>query len=518
MTQVDYKKILWLKIQNYSNADIARITGSARKTIKDVVARAGNRISEIASNKELDNDAIYVLLYPERLEKEIVYSMPDFEMVHRELAHKGVNLALLCSEYQAKCRNEGTKPYMYSEFCDKYRRWSMKTKATMRIHHKPGDAMEVDWAGKTVPITDPNTGNTTEAYLFAAVLPCSCYAYAELTRNMQTENWIMCHVHAYSYFNGVPRLLIPDNLRTGVTENSRYETKIPKTYVEMSDYYHTAIVPTRVRAPQDKSHAEGSVRYATTWILAAIRNEVFFSFEDARNRVSEKLEELNRRDFEKRNGCRLEAYEQEEKEFMQPLPYEPYELSIWTQAKVLRDYNVSDGTNNYSVPYTLIGETVDIRTTRDTVEIFFKGKRVASHLRHQKKEKDPVMKPEHMPENHRKYLSYGKEEFISWADEIGEYTGRTVRFFLESGKEPEQGFKFCASLTKYADRYGSQKVEQACRDCYESSGIPSLRTIAMFLKNTPSKRDNQNPSSQLRSVSRGFTRGPEQFSKGESKS
>lgn len=519
MSQVNYKEILWLKCQNYSNAEISRITGSARKTIKDVLERAGSRIDEIVSNRGLDNDQIYAMLYPERLEQEVQYCMPDFEMIHRELAHKGVNLALLCSEYQARCRSQGLKPYMYSEFCDKYRRWNMKSKATMRIHHKPGDSMEVDWAGRTVPITDPQTGFTSEAYLFAAVLPCSCYAYVELTRDMQMENWIMCHVHAYSYFNGVPRLLIPDNLKTGVTENTRYATKIPRTYVEMSDHYHTAIVPTRVRAPQDKPHAEGTVRYATTWILAAIRNEVFYSFEEARNRVAEKLEELNRREFEKRNGCRKDAYELEEKAFMQPLPYEPYELSIWTQAKVLRDYNVTDGTNNYSVPYTLIGETVDIRTTRDTVEIFFHGKRVASHVRLHKKEKDPVMQTDHMPENHRKYLNYGKEDFLSWAGGIGEYTLRTARYFLESGKEPEQGFKYCASLTKLADRYGSRKIEQACRDCYECSGIPSVRSISMFLKSPASSHTgHEMQQSQLRSVSRGFTRGPEQFSKGDDKS
>lgn len=158
MSQVNYKEILWLKCQNYSNAEISRITGSARKTIKDVLERAGSRIDEIVSNRGLDNDQIYAMLYPERLEQEVQYCMPDFEMIHRELAHKGVNLALLCSEYQARCRSQGLKPYMYSEFCDKYRRWNMKSKATMRIHHKPGDSMEVDWAGRTVPITDPQTG------------------------------------------------------------------------------------------------------------------------------------------------------------------------------------------------------------------------------------------------------------------------------------------------------------------------------------------------------------------------
>ena len=172
----------------------------------------------------------------------------------------------------------------------------------MRIHHKPGDAMEVDWAGGTLPIKDPVTGETVPAYLFVGVLPCSCYVYAELCSDMKSENWLLCHVHAYEYFGGVPRLTIPDNLRTGVLKNTRLDTVLNRSYSELADHYGTAIVPARVRRPQDKSHAEGSVSYASTWILAALRNETFFSLADAKEAVAEKLEELNGYAFKKRKG------------------------------------------------------------------------------------------------------------------------------------------------------------------------------------------------------------------------
>ena len=253
---------------------------------------------------------------------------------------------------------------MTTQFGDKYRAWARITKATMRIHHKPGDAMQVDWAGDTLSVYDSMTGEITPAYLFIAVLPCSCYIYAEATADMKLENWLNCHVHAYEYFGGVTRLLIPDNLKTGVTKNNRYETVLNRSYQEMAEYCDTAIVPARVEHPKDKSLAEGSVKFASTWILAALRNEHFFTLNEAKEAVRMKLVQLNLREFRQREGCRRSAYLEEEKAFMKPLPAQRYELATWNpNIKVGTDYLVSDGRNKYSVPFDLIGEKVDIRLT-----------------------------------------------------------------------------------------------------------------------------------------------------------
>ena len=300
---------------------------------------------------------------------------------------------------------------MYTQFCDKYRKWARLTKAAMRITHKPGDAMQVDWAGTTIPYYDRVTGEAFDSYLFAAVLPCSCYAYVEVCDDMKTTNWLLCHVHAYQYFGGVTRLLIPDNLKTGVSKNTRYETILNKSYAEMAEYYETAIVPARVRAPQDKSLAEGTVKFATTWIIAALRNRKFFSVEEVKSAVKEKLDELNKTPFKKREGCRYSAYKEEEQSFMKPHPLTPFEPAVWSTAKVPLDYLITDGKNKYSVPFDLIGEQVDIRLTKATVEVFFHGSRVASHPRSATKRRDPVIQPEHMPTEHRKYLSYNADDF-----------------------------------------------------------------------------------------------------------
>lgn len=512
---VNYREILRLNSLNYSQRQIAASVHSSRNTISEVLHLA----DEIGLNWPLDdsasNEEIMALLYPKRRDMVNPRKQPDYNYIHRELAKPGVNLTLLWTEYCSTCDSEGNTPYMYSQFCDKYRQWARITKATMRIKHKPGETMQVDWAGTTIKYYDPVTGGPYDAYIFAAVLPCSCYAYVEACEDMKSTNWLLCHVHAYEYFGGVTRLLIPDNLKTGVVKNTRYDTILNKSYQEMAEYYETAIVPTRVLHPKDKSLAEGTVKFVTTWVIAALRNRKFFSFEEVKQGVAEKLEELNRYPFKKREGSRYSAYSDEEKAFMKPLPLTPYEPAVWSTAKVPFDYLISDGKNKYSVPFDLIGEDVDIRLTKEMVEVFFHSSRVASHKRVSKQLRDPIIQPEHMPMEHRKYLSYNADEFISWAQMVGSCTSSVVDKFLTSGREPEQGYKSCASLTKLGDKYGIMRLEKACERVLNYSSQPSIRNISTILKNGQDKVSSTKQSSDpAKPKSHGITRGAAYFQRG----
>jgi len=202
---------------------------------------------------------------------------------------------------------------------------------------------------------------------------------------------------------------------------------------------------------------------------------------------------------------------------MQPLPANRYEPSIWSEQTVLLDYTVSDGLNKYSVPYDLIGETVNIRTTRDTVEVFFHGNRVAIHPRERSRRRDPITNTSHMPENHRQYLTYTTDDFLSWASDIGANTERVIRFFLEAGRVPEQGFKSCVSLRKYADKYSKSRIEEACRQILDFSGEPTIRGISVLLKSPVSGVVADKQSSGVNKPihrSRGITRGADQFREG----
>ena len=329
---------------------------------------------------------------------------------------------------------------------------------------------------------------------------------------MKTENWLLCHVHAFNYFGGVPRLLIPDNCRTAVSKNTRYETILNKSYQELAEHYNVAIVPARVGKPDDKPAAEGSVRFVSTWITASLRNRRFFTLGEAMQAVAEKLEELNRRPFKKRPGCRLTAFEQEEKEFLKPLPLYKYEPSVWVHPKVGYDYLVSDGVNKYSVPFDLIGEKVDVRLTKHIVEVFYKQTKVAAHVRLDKPQRDPVVKPEHMPEAHRKYLGYNADEFTVWATGAGSSIAETVQYFLNSGKEVEQGFKSCASLMKLEKRYGSKRLDNACERVLRLTSQPTVRNISVLCKSSAEKQPDHVPVKK--EGGHGITRGAAYYNKG----
>ena len=513
MSKVDYREILRLDSLHYSRKRISISIGSSHHTVKDVLDTATQKGITWPLDNDVTNAELEALLFPDKRKTESIYAELDYAYIHRELAKTGVTLTLLWEEYCRNCHESGRTPYMSTQFGDKYRKWARITKATMRITHKPGDAMEVDWAGDTIPVFDPVTGEADGVYLFVAVLPCSCYVYAEACNNMASENWLLCHVHAYNYFGGVARLLIPDNCKTSTISNTRYDTVLNKSYQELAEHYNTAIVPARVKAPQDKSHAEGSVKFAETWIIAALRNQKFFSLDEVKDAVAEKLKELNSRPFKSRVGNRIDAYLTEEKPYMMPLPTTDFEPAVWSSAKVPNDYLISDGQNRYSVPANLIGERVDIRTTRNMVEVFFHGAQVALHKRVQSIQYEPIVKPEHMTPEHRSYLRYNTEDFTSWAESVGSDTSRVVQYYLTNGAAPEQGYKACASLMKLGDKYGAKRLENACGQLLAYSSVPSIRNLSSMLKNGQDRISAQKQE-PIDNVSHGFTRGAAYYRKG----
>lgn len=508
----NYREILRLKSLGYSQRSIASGAKASRNTVSEVLKKAEQLNITWPLDDDVTNEMLDELFCGKRNSSPAPYAVIDFDYIHKELSKKGVTLTLLWQEYCERAYINGETPYMSTQFGDKYRRWARITKATMRVTHKPGDTMQVDWAGGTIPFFDSITGEEYKAYLFVAALPCSSYLYVEACTDMKQENWLMCHIHAYEYFGGVTRVLVPDNLRTGVTANTRYETQLNESYRELAEYYGTAIVPARVRKPQDKGLVERSVGFSTTWITAALRERKFFSFSEVREAVAERLEVINTKPFQKRPGSRREAYLAEEKEFMLPLPTRPYEPSVWRQQTVVNDYLISDGINKYSVPFDLIGEQVQIRLTKDLVEVYFKGSRMTSHKRLEKYSIQPVVKPEHMPSNHREYLNYNADEFKEWAVTVGKNTEEVVRYFLTSGSVPEQGYKACVSLTKLGKRYGKKKVEEACERMLTFSSSPSIRTITTLLKN--SRKPDHSAASGDNSNKYGITRGAAYWRKG----
>ena len=481
----NYKEILRLHSLGINNTRIAESCGCARSTVIAALQRAAEQELSWNKIKNCSTEEVARKLYPSTAQGQ-QYKMPDYEWVHREMQKSGVTLSLLWVEYCEQCRQNGELPYKSTQFNKYYADYVHKTKATMHLEHKPGETMQVDWAGQTAALVDTDTGERLDAYLFVAALPYSGYAYTEAFLDMKQEAWITGHVNAYRYFDGVTRILTPDNLKTGVVKNSRTETVLNKAYQEMAEHYGTAILPARPRSPKDKAFVEGSVGVVSIWILAALRNRQFLSLAELNQAIREKLETFNHKPFQKREGSRA-AWFAEEKLFLQPLPAAPFELAVWKVATVQYNYHISVERMNYSVPYEYIKQQVDVRLTRTTVEIFFAGTRIASHLRLHGRPNQYSTVEDHMPPDHQAYLQWNGERFIRWAEQIGQHTAAVVRLFLSAHKVEQQGYKSCMALLKLADRYSPQRLENACRKALSYTASPSLKSVQSILKSGQEK-------------------------------
>jgi len=398
------------------------------------------------------------LFPPESAPSEPVYAQPDFAAIHQDLKRKGVTRQLLWEEYAAANLNNH---YQYTQFCFHYQQWRSRLRLSMRQIHVAGEKMFVDYAGQTVPIIDPATGDIHEAEIFVAALGASNYTFAEATYSQQLHDWIGSHVRAFEFFQGAPKLVIPDNLKSGVARADRYEPALNRSYQEMLDHYSTAALPARPKKPRDKPKVEVAVQIVERWILARLRHHTFFSLADLNQAISRLLEDLNHRPFKKLPGTRRSQYEALDLPVLLPLPAEAYEFAVWKQARVHLDYHVEVNGHYYSVPYQLITRQLDVRITALTIECFHQNQRVASHVRSDQHGHTTIA--EHMPSHHRAQSEWNPGRFLNWAVEIGPHTRDFVRGLLQARPHPEMAYRSCLGLLSLAKRYTPERLETACQ-------------------------------------------------------
>ena len=504
----EYREILRMHSQGISQRGIAASCTCSRNTVATVLRQAEEKGIAWPLEEKMTDAVLHRLLASEEA-LPALRKQPDYEQVHREMSRSGVTLTLLWDEYCQTCREQNETPFMYTQFCFHYREHVLKTKATMHIHRKPGEQMEVDWAGQTAEIISTDTSEILPAYIFVAVLSCSQYAYVEAFMAQDLECWVAAHVHAFSFFGGVTRILVPDNLKTGVETPSRYTPVINRTYHELAEHYGVAVIPARVRRPKDKPNAEGTVGVISTWIVAALRNQRFFSVVELNQAIGEKLREFNEKPFQKKPGSRASAFHDEEKAFLQPLPPAPYELATWKIATVQFNYHVAVLGMYYSVPYEYIKHKVDIRLARLTVEVFFQGSRICSHPRLYGRDGQYSTVTEHMPEEHKKYTQWNAKRFLSWAESIGPHTASVVRAILAAHKVEQQGYRGCMALLKSTEKYTAAQVEQACQNALSYTPTPSYKSVQTLLKSGNAKPVIKPESHDADAY--GFTRGADYY-------
>lgn len=503
----NYREILRLKALGMNKQETAASVGCSRNTVAEVLRRAEALDLSYPLADEITDSKLAALLYPSATAKP-VYKMPDYAYVAKEMMKDGVTLNLLWLEYCEQCLAAGETPYQSTQFNKYYSEYIAKTSATMHLNHKPGEIMQVDWAGDTASVIDTDTGEVIPAYVFVATLPYSGYSYVEAFFSMNQECWTTAHVNAYRFFGGVAKIIQCDNLKTGVVRHGHDEVELNKSYQELAEHYGTAILPARVRSPKDKAFVEGTVGVISTFILAALRNQRFLSLEELNDAIEERLYDFNHKPFQKKDGSRASEFENE-KPFLLPLPAHPFELSAWKIATVGPNYHISVDGMNYSVPYEYIRQKVDVRVTRSTIEVFFGGNRICSHVRLYGRQNQYSTTESHMPEKHQQYVQWNGDRFRSWAGKIGIETQTVVSAILSGYKVEQQGYKACMGLLKLADKYTPKRLENACRKALTFTPRPSLKNVQAILASGQDKAaESKEPAS---SSQYGFTRGADYY-------
>ena len=401
---------------------------------------------------------------------------PDYVEIHTELKRKGVTLTLLWSEY---AQTHGSQGYRYSQFCEHYRRWRSRQKRSMRQRHRAGEKLFIDYCGPTVGVVERTTGEVRAAHIFVSVLGASSYTYAEATWSQGLADWIASHQRAFQFYGGVPGLLVPDNLKSGVTRADRYDPQPNATYLEMAQHYRTAILPARPYKPKDKAKAEIGVQVVERWILARLRHHTFFTLGELNRHIWDLLVGLNERPFQKLAGSRRSLFDSLDLPVLKSLPDSPYTYAEWKRVKPGIDYHVEYDKHFYSVPHRYVGQRLDLRATATTIECFDKGQRIASHPR--SRSGGFTTQAEHMPAAHRKHQDWSPSRFLRWAKSIGPSTYAVVDWQLTHRPHPEHGYRRCLGLLSHAKRYGAPRLEAACTRALHI-GSPSYQSVTSILK------------------------------------
>lgn len=465
LTMRKIKEILRLKYEaGLSNRAIAGACKISNSTVGEYLRRA-----EAAGVSwplgELGEDELYQKLFGEPTPlPEKARPLPDWEEVRKELRQKGVTLRLIWIEYLEK-HPDG---YKHSQFEEYYRRWKKAhCEPSMHNTHVGGERMQVDYAGLKVAVVNPETGEVSQASVFVAILPASNYTYAEAQSSENQCNWNNGHVRAIEFFGGVVKIVVPDNLKTGVQKPNYYEPDINPAYQELAEHYQFAVLPTRIKKPKDKGKVENGVQNVERWVIAPLRKRTFFSLAELNQAIREQLDQLNNKVMLAVGRTRRQEFEDLDRPNLRPVPEKPYEYAVRKTARVNIDYHVEFEKHLYSVPHVLIHQEVELHATEHMLEIFHKGKSVAIHPRSFKPGRFSTLH-EHMPPNHQFVDRVNPEFLLQWANSVGPHTTALINATLKSRSFPEQAYRSCLGILSLAKKHLPSQIEQACQAAMEA--------------------------------------------------
>ena len=470
------KQILRLHKQGASIKSISRHSGISKNTVKKYL-----RLIEVSSlteqellaleDEKLDQYFIQKPTPAQGRDKDLETLFPHFE---KELKRTGVTRWVLWGEY----RQQYPQGYSYSRFCDVFQKYLHSQKTSLHTDHLPADKLYVDFAGKKLQIVDKETGEVQQVEVLVALLGYSQLTYVEAVRTQTKEDFIGACSNSVLFIGGSPKAIVCDNLKSGVDRACKYEPSINTSFDDFANHYNMAVIPTRSRKPQDKALVERAVAIAYSRIYAVLRNEIFFSLETLNKAIREALLVHNRTVFQNKDRSRQDIFDTEEKQLLQTLPQDAYELKNYREVSVMKNCHVQlrEDFHYYSVPYRYIGKKIKLSYTRTSVRIYLHGEQIAYHQRDYTKYKYSTIK-EHLPSHHQFVSDWNPEKFISWAAQVDPLVKEYITKVLNTKQHPEQAYKSCTGILSFTRKVEKKDLIAAC-----SKGLELHEYTYSFIK------------------------------------
>ena len=482
---MDLKQILSLHRDKVSNRQIAKLLSISRNTVNSYIKllkASDYSVEELLKKENHQLEELFTshtTLITDRFDELMTW----FDRINQQRNHPGFTFYFHYNEY----RNNVSNPYGYTQFMEHYHRKFDKVKGSMKLEHEAGKEVYIDFAGKKLHIIDKETGELIPVEVFVALLPNSQYTYVEACYSQKREDLIHCMAGALSFYGGVPKAIVSDNLKSAVTRASKYEPEINRSFKDFARHYDCVINPTRSYSPQDKALVENAVNLVYQRIYYPLRNMEFFTLEDLNIEIRKLLKGYNNLLFQRKQASRRELFQSVERSYLKPLPQGKYELKDYCRAKVQKIGYVyfSPNKSYYSVPYRYIGKHTLIHYTAKTVEVYYNKQRIALHKRSPTNGSYNTNK-DHLSSTHKAYSDWNPEFFKRMASKHGENVLEVIKQVIIACDYPEIGYKRAMGIIQLHRAYGSERLDKACKRAL-LAGTCSYRRISNILKNNQDK-------------------------------
>lgn len=478
------RRICELEFSNRAIGAALNVSHNTVRVVREKLQATGAIWVELAA---LDDSAFALRLGTARAAVTTGKVVPDWDHFETELKTRDVTVELLWQEYREYAPNGLSYPHLTRLF----KRWKATQRMSMRQIYRAGDKLFVDFCGRTMPITDPDTGVVTRAQVFVAVLGASGAFFVWAVPSQQVPHWLECHIKTFEHFGGVPREVVPDNLKSAVIQHRRLQIILNAAYKEFSEHYGFAPMPARPLQPRDKALAEVTVQIVQRGVLARLRHRTFFSVAELNTAIAPLVTAINEKTTRKFPKSRRQRFLEIDVSALQPLPAQRYDVSGWKyQVRVGQDYHVEWAQHHYSVPSQYVHQRVDLRVTATTIEVLFQRQRIASHALSDRIGGCTTL-VDHMPIHHQRQHDNDPEALLAWANQVGPNTSAYVQLNLSERRDFANGLKTVQQLRRWArEEQNHHRLESACGYAVRINALPFRRLESILRHNTDLRTDN----------------------------